>query len=74
MSPTFGWLVNSETTSLFSQYILGESLQRFLGPLRRTARARGVKRVQPLDELHGRGDLLGEDVEHLRNDVGAPAG
>ncbi len=45
--------------------VVGESLERPLRPhLDEDARPRGVERLEPLHELHRRGDLPREDVEH----------
>ena len=56
-----------------AEHVLGEALQRLLrADLDEHPRAAVVQRPQPLDELHRRGDLAGEQVEHLR--VGAVAG
>ena len=50
--------------------VLDEALQRPLrADLDEDARAGVVERLEPLDELDGRGDLLREEVDDLRPDV-----
>ena len=56
-----------------AEHVGGEALQRVLrADLDEDPRALVVERAQALDELHGRGDLAAEHVEHLL--LGAVAG
>ncbi len=55
-----------------TQHVAGEPLQCPLGAdLDEGGRPRGAERAQTGHELHRRGDLVGEQVEHLRHHVGA---
>ena len=55
---------------VIAEHIGREALQRVLrADLDEDPRARVVEGVQALDELHGRGDLAREHVEHLLDDV-----
>ena len=48
-----------------AEHVLDEAVQRLLRPdLDEDPRAGVVERVQSLDELHGRGHLAAQDVEH----------
>ena len=76
-SPCFGWLVNSATTSrrFCAEHVFDEAVERLLrADLDEHAGALRVERAQALDELHRRGDLAGEDVEHLLLHVRHPSG
>ena len=54
-----------------AEHVLGKSLQCLLrSNFNKHASASVVERVQSLNKLHRRGDLLRENVQHLRNDVG----
>ena len=51
--------------------IFGESLQSLLrSNFDKDPSSRFVERAQAFDELHGRGNLLREQVQHLRHNVG----
>ena len=65
MSPILGWFVNSDNTSPWLPSTSSANPCRaFFGPdLDENARAGIVQCVQSLHELHGRGNLLREDVE-----------
>ena len=53
-----------------TEHILGKSLQRLLrSNFNEHASAGIVQRAQALNKLHGRSDLLRENVQHLRHDV-----
>ena len=66
-SPFFGWLVNSASTSswLAPRTSSTKPCSAFFGPdLDEDPRAGVVQRVQAADELHRRGDLATQHVEH----------
>src|SRR6476646_5645137 len=53
-----------------SEDVFGESLQGFLrADFYKDSRTCLVEGAQAFYELHGRGDLLGENIEHLRHSV-----
>ena len=75
-SPSFGWLVNSDTTSRRSPRTSStKPCSAFFGPTSTKTRAPAAYSVsQALHELHRRGDLPRQDVEHLRRPRPAPSG
>ena len=61
---------NGDYAAVRAEHVFGESLESFLRTnFHKHARAGGIQRPQPLDELHGSGNLLCEDIEHLRHNV-----
>ena len=70
--PAWGGCVARLTIVVVAEHVRGEALQRVLrADLDEDPRALVVQRAQALHELHRRGDLAAEDVEHLLDDVGA---
>jgi hypothetical protein len=54
---------SDQTSSRPGEHVVDEALERLLGAhLDKGAHALAVERLQPLDPLHGRGDLLFEQV------------